>query len=53
METEREIRSDGNPMLLAHLAKPFIEKGQITKVELMQKLSEERAGYQEMLGKVG
>jgi len=34
------------------LAKLLIEKGLITKAEFMQKLSAERAVYQEMLGKV-
>ena len=32
------------------LAKLLIEKGLITEAEFMQKLSAERAGYQEMLG---
>jgi len=49
METEREIRSDGNPMLLAHLSKLLIEKVLIAKAEFMQKLSAERAVYQAML----
>ncbi len=35
------------------LAKLLIEKGLITEAEFMQKLSAERARYQEMLGKVG
>jgi len=35
------------------LAKLLIKKGLITEVEFMQKLSAERAGYQETLGKVG
>ncbi len=35
------------------LAKLLIEKGLITKAEFMQKLSTERAVYQEMLGKMG
>ncbi len=34
------------------LAKFLIEKGLITQSEFMQKLSAERAGYQEMLGKM-
>jgi hypothetical protein len=34
------------------LAKPLIEKGVITKDEFMQKLSDERAVYQAMLGKM-
>ena len=34
------------------LAKLLIEKGVITQAEFMQKLSAERAGYQEMLRKV-
>ncbi len=34
------------------LAKLLIEKGVITQAEFMQKLSAERAGYQEMLQKV-
>ncbi len=34
------------------LAKLLIEKGLITEAEFMQKLSAERAGYQEMLGKM-
>ncbi len=34
------------------LTKLLIEKGVITKDEFMQKLSAERAGYQEMLEKV-
>ncbi len=34
------------------LTKLLIEKGLITKAEVMQKLSAERAGYQEMLGKM-
>ncbi len=33
------------------LAKLLIEKGVITQVEFMQKLSDERAGYQVMLQK--
>jgi len=33
------------------LAKLLIEKGLITEAEFMQKLSAERAGYQEMLQK--
>ncbi len=49
METEREVRSDVNPMPLDHLAKPLIEKGLITQAEFMQKLSAERAVYQEMV----
>ncbi len=32
--------------------KLLIEKGLITEAEFMQKLSAERAGYQEMLGRV-
>ena len=51
METEREVRSDVNPMPLAHLTKLLIEKGLITQAEFMQKLSAEKAGYQKMLGK--
>ncbi len=39
-------------MPLAHLEKLLIEKDLITEAEFMQKLSAERAGYQEMLGKV-
>jgi len=35
------------------LTKLLIEKGVITEAEFMQKLSAERAGYQEMLGKMG
>ena len=35
------------------LAKLLIEKDLITEAEFMQKLSAERARYQEMLGKVG
>jgi len=35
------------------LAKLLIQKGLITQAEFMQKLLAERAGYQEMLGKVG
>ena len=34
------------------LTKLLIEKGLITEAEFMQKLSAERAGYQEMLEKV-
>ena len=34
------------------LAKLLIEKGLITGAEVMQKLSEERAGYQGLLDKV-
>ncbi len=34
------------------LAKFLIEKGLITQSEFMQKLSAERAGYQEMLRKM-
>jgi len=34
------------------LVKLPIEKGLITDAEFMQKLSAERAGYQEMLGKM-
>ncbi len=34
------------------LTKLLIEKGLITEAEFMQKLSAERVGYQEMLGKV-
>jgi hypothetical protein len=34
------------------LTKLPIEKGLITEAELMQKLSAERAVYQEMLGKI-
>ncbi len=34
------------------LTKLLIEKGLITQAEFMQKLSAERAGYQEMLQKV-
>ncbi len=34
------------------LTKLLIEKGEITQIEFMQKLSAERAGYQEMLQKV-
>jgi len=35
------------------LTKLLIEKGLITKDEFMEKLSDERAGYQEMLQKMG
>ncbi len=35
------------------VAKLMIEKGLITKDEFMVKLKSERAGYQEMLGKMG
>ncbi len=35
------------------LAKLLIEKGLITEAEFMQKLSVERAEYQEMLQKIG
>ncbi len=49
METEREVRSDVNPMLLAHLAKLLIEKGLITEAEFKQKLSAERAVYRAVL----
>ena len=35
------------------LTKLLIEKGLITEAEFMQKLSAERAGYQEMLRKMG
>ena len=52
METEREVRSAVSLMPVAHLAKLLIEKGLITQAEFMQKLSAERAGYQEMLGKM-
>jgi hypothetical protein len=34
------------------LAKLLIEKGLITEAEFMQKLSDERAVYQEMMGKM-
>ncbi len=34
------------------LAKLLINKGLITQAEFMEKLSAERAGYQEMLGKM-
>jgi hypothetical protein len=34
------------------LTKLLIEKGLITQAEFMQKLSAERAGYQEMEGKM-
>jgi len=34
------------------LTKLLIEKGLITQAEFMQKLSAERAGYREMLGKM-
>ena len=44
MEAEREVRSDVSLMPLAHLTKLLI-----TKDEFMEKLSAERAGYQEML----
>jgi len=40
-------------MPLAHLAKLLIEKGLITQAEFSQKLSDERAGYQAMAGKMG
>ena len=52
METERDVRSGVSLMPLAHLARLLIEKGLITETEFMQKLSAERAGYQEMLGKM-
>jgi len=52
METEREVRSDVNPMPFVYLAKLLIEKGLITQAEFMQKLSAERAVYQAMLGKM-
>ena len=52
METEREVRSDVNPMPFDHLANLLIEKVQITHVEFMEKLSAERAGYQAMFKKV-
>jgi len=51
METEREVRSEVSLIPLAHLTKLLIEKGLITNGEFMQKLSAERAGYQEMLQK--
>ncbi len=35
------------------LTKLLIEKGLITEAEFMQKLSAERAGYQEMLQRTG
>jgi len=35
------------------LTKLLIEKGIITKEEFMVRLSDERAGYREMLGKMG
>ena len=35
------------------LTKLLIEKGLITQAEFMQKLSAERAGYQEMLRRMG
>ena len=35
------------------LTKLLIEKGLITEKEFMQKLSAERAGYQEMLERIG
>ncbi len=53
METERAVRNAVSLIPLAHLAKLLIEKGVITQAEFMQKLSAERAGYQEMLGKMG
>ena len=49
MDTEREVRNYVRPILLVHLAKLLIEKGLITQAEFMQKLSAERAVYQEML----
>ncbi len=52
METEREVRGDVSLISLAHLAKLLIEKGLITQDEFLQKLSAERAGYQEMLQKM-
>ncbi len=52
MGTEREVRIVVSPMPLAHLAKLLIEKGLITQAEFMQKLSAERAAFQEMLGKM-
>ena len=53
METERKLRSDVNPMPLVYLAKLLIGKDLITQAEFMQKLSAERAGYQEMLERIG
>ncbi len=50
METEREVRSDVNQMPLTHLAKLLIEKSLITQAEFMQKLSDERAVYQVVVG---
>ncbi len=52
METDRGVRSDVSLMALAHPAKLLIEKGLITEAEFVQKLSAERARYQEMLGKM-
>ncbi len=52
METEGEVRIVVSPMLFFHLTKLLIEKGLITEAEFMQKLSAERAGYQEMLRKM-
>jgi len=52
METEREVRSAVSPMSLAHLAKLLIERRLITQAEFMEKLSDERVVYQEMLRKV-
>jgi len=53
METERGVRSDVNPMLLDHLTKLLIEKALLIQAEFMEKLSAERAGYQDMLRKMG
>ncbi len=52
METERELRSDVNSMLLAHLTKLLIKKGLITEAEFMQGLLAERSVYQAMLRKM-
>jgi len=49
MEAEREVRIAVSLVPLAHLAKLLIEKGLITQAEFMQKLSAERAVYQEMV----
>ena len=49
MEAEREVGIAVSLVPLAHLAKLLIEKGLITQAEFMQKLSAERAVYQEMV----
>ena len=52
MEAERVVRIAVSLVPLAHLANLLIEKGLITQAEFMQKLSAERAVYQEMLERV-